>query len=237
MKMEVIMTISIFKEISNDVFANYTSDYWEIDDFDSKSKIHDQLCALTFVAKQSSPDQNLQELAEACGREAFLNVNLVFNDLYKGWIFVSDGPWKEKNRLVEYKKLWKLNRDIYEACGPGIKSDEILFENGSMVRFAGFLEITEDLVDKAIEMVRTHYSCAIIFSRREDIFNAPSITQVFSVAFPKKHGVPQTRIDWKHLAMELCPKGDILLRIHGRFDDPEAAADLIGAKENISLMY
>ena len=230
------MTISVFKEISNDVFANYTSDYWEIGDFDSKSKKHTPLCALTFVAHQTSPNQNLRELAEACGREAFLKVISVFNNLYKGWIFVSDGPWREKTRIVEYKKLWKLNRDIYEACGAGIKSDELLFENGAAVRYAGFLEITEAMVDRAIDMVRTHYSCAIIFSRRKDIYNSLSIVQFFSAGFPKIKGVPQTRIDWKHLAMELCPNGDLLLRIHGRFDDREAAAELIGTKENISLI-
>jgi len=230
------MTISVFTEISKDVFANYTSDHWNIGDFDSKANTAVPFCAITFVAQQTSPDQNLPDLAEACGREAFFKVSSIFNSSYKRWLFVSDGPWREITKVVEYKRLWKLNRDVFEACGVGIKSDEISFTNGNMVRFAGFLEITEGLVKKAIELTRTCNSCAIIFSRREELINSDSIGQFFSVAFPKRHGLAQTRIDWKDLAMEICPKGDLLLRIHGLFDDPEAAADLIGTKEIIALI-
>ncbi len=191
------------------------------------------LGAVTFVAKKSVPSQNLRDLAIACGREAFPLAKSTGNEVKTGWLFVSDGPWKDANRIVRHQRLWKNHRELVEAGTNGFKSDEVAIERDGKVRYAGLLEITDALIDKAIEATRVNTSFAIVFSSRTDIVFSESVSYIFSHAFTKQNGYEGTSIDWVTLAIALCPQGDVLMRVSGLFDDPEAAVDLIATPQNL----
>ena len=92
------------------------------------------------------------------------------------------------------------------------------------------------MIDKAIDSSRGGSSFAIIFSRRNDIDSPHSIQEIFSHGFTKHNDVEQTSIDWMALAISLCPKGDMLLRVSGHFDDREAAVDLIATPQNLPTL-
>ncbi len=227
------MTTDILKFISTDLYSKNRSLLFDSQRVGSQLTSLPPLGAVTFIAQRSNPSQNLQDLAVACGREAFLLVKSAYNESYKRWLFISDGPWKEATRIVLHQKLWKNHRDLVEAGASGYKSDEVAVEVGGKVRYAGLLEITDGLIEKAINSTRVCSSFAIIFSNRNDIILPISINQIFSDAFIKRDQFERTSIDWMSLAIALCPQGDMLMRVSGLFDDREAAVDLIATPEKL----
>jgi hypothetical protein len=64
-------------------------------------------------------------------------------------------------------------------------------------------------------------------SKRDDFGTKDDITALFPAAFPSVRGVGDTSVDWLSLSLGCCPRGDIVVRASGAFDDPDAAIDLI----------
>jgi hypothetical protein len=89
-------------------------------------------------------------------------------------------------------------------------------------------------MDQAVDIVRTDHACAIIFSSRVDMTDPANIETIFRTAFSSAGGGGGMDVDWLALAVSLCPRGDVLLRVSGLFDDREAAVDLIATPENLS---
>ena len=73
----------------------------------------------------------------------------------------------------------------------------------------------------------------MFFSKRLNVDSVEGVRSVFSSAFPKKDGIEQITVDWLRLALDLCPQGDILIRVTGLFDDREAGVDLIGVENTV----
>ena len=227
------MTINVSRVLSPDLYAENDSLLLMRSHAGQGSNSAPPLGAITWIAVKAVPSQKLHDLAFACAKEAFSRVTASQHDRLKFWLFVSDGPWKEATRVVVHQKLWKNHRDLVEADANCIKSEEVEMKAGSKVRYAGLIEISSVLVEKSIEAVRVCSSFAIIFSRRNDIVLPTSIEEIFRSAFPMQNDLEQTSIDWKGLATALCPKGDLLLRVSGLFDDHEAAVDVIASPQNL----
>lgn len=233
MKQGAIMTIDVSAFTSEDLYSENLSLILDPQRIPPHLTPAPPLGAVTFIARKSVPSQNLRDLAIACGREAFPLAKSTGNEVKTGWLFVSDGPWRDANRIVLYQRLWKNHRDLVEAGTNGLKSDEVAIQRHGKIRYAGLLEITDALIDKAIEATRVNTSFAIVFSSRADIVFSESINYIFSHAFTKKNGYEGTSIDWMTLAITLCPRGDVLMRVSGLFDDREAAVDLIATPRNL----
>jgi hypothetical protein len=191
------------------------------------------LGAVTFVAARSSKLQELGELAAACAEKAR---NLVIDSVGKEfcvWLFIADGPWKPATRIARYNRLWRRHPEIVNSSGVGKVGQEVEFESGGQIRFAGSLEISGNSFSKAVELVRTNPSCAMIMSKRPDMGSSSSTRSIFLAAFPEKGELAQVRVDWMRLAINLCPQGDMLFRVSGSFDDHEAAVDVIAVEDGI----
>lgn len=230
------MTIEVSRFLSEDLYVDNASLLFDRRQSGKHSTSAPPLGAVTFLAVKTDPSQKLQDLAVACGREAFSLVREAYKNPYKCWLFVSDGPWREATRIVLHQRLWKSHRDLLEAYVSGIKSEDVEIKVGNKVRYAGLVQISEELIEKAIDSVRVNSSFAIIFSRRSDIVTSRSIEEIFWNAFTQQDSVERTSIDWMALAVALCAKGDVLLRVSGLFDDNEAAADLIATPQNLPCM-
>lgn len=233
MKQEAIMTIDVSTLTSEDLYSDNLSLIFDQKRIPADLTPAPALGAVTFIAKKSAPSQNLGDLAIACGREAFPLAKSTGNEVKTGWLFVSDGAWRNTNRIVLHQRLWKNHRDLVEAGANGFKSDEVAIQRDSKIRYAGLLEITDALIDKAIEATRINKSFAIVFSSRKGIVFSESVSHIFSHAFTKQNGYEGTSIDWMTLAIALCPQGDVLMRVSGLFDDREAAVDLIASPRNL----
>lgn len=227
------MTIEVSRIISPDLFVENGSLLLNRTQARRLSLPVPALGAITFLARKTDPFQKLQVLAAACGREAFSQLKS-HDKSYQPWIFISDGPWQEVSRISQNHRLWGRHRELVKANPHGIRSDDVEIRIGKQVRFAGLIKISEEMIETAIESARCNTSHAIIFSRRSEIVLPHSIRQIFHAAFPQQEGIAQTSIDWLSLALGLCPLGDILLRVSGGFDDPEAAIDLISLPENLT---
>jgi hypothetical protein len=230
-KRETTMTISLTRFRTPDLFVANDSLEFDRRRASQLSGTVPSLGAVTFVAVRSSPSEDLKDLALACGNEAISAVTNAEGKASRVWLFVADGPWRPANRIVRHQKLWKNHRDLVDSSGVLSISDEVAIEASGQIRFAGLLEVTRGSTLRAIESVRTNPACAIICSNRQDIDSKESIRSLFSSAFPKRHELEQTSLDWMSLAMNLCPQGDLLIRVSGLFDDREAAADVIALPE------
>lgn len=225
----------VTKHISPNLFVENNSVLFEPNLLGCDPEQIPALGAITLVSRKEAYSQTLQDLAGVCGREAFALVKEILGPSFKAWLFVSDGPWQDGSPYIRHKKLWKNNPELIRSDPHATRSEEIEFSLGDKIRFAGFLEITDGLIDKAIEATRTHSCFAIICTRRQKVNSADEIRQIFENAFPRVKGIPQSNIDWMRLAHYLCPKGDVLFRVSGKFDDIEAAIDLIGDPNVLSI--
>ncbi len=230
------MTISVSQRTSKDLFEDNDSLLFDRHRASEFSGTLPRIGAVTFVAVRRTPSQSLSDLALACGKEAMLLISRQRCDGLVPWLFVSDGPWKEASRIVLYRKLWRSHPRLVLEREHARMSGEVAIRKGDRVRFAGLLEVSHDMAANAIEMVRTDLACAMLFSNRADITSESSVRHLFSSAFPKLHGVEQTTIDWMALAIAACPQGDILMRVSGRFDDHEAAVDIIACEAYLTAL-
>jgi hypothetical protein len=224
------MTINVVKIVSPDLFVENESIAFNPHLAILRVGSVPALSAVTFIATKSGASYDLDELAVACGNEAMAFILNIVGDNYRAWLFVSDGPWKPATRVARHKKLWKNHADLVSSNGVLEVGEEAEMESGGLVRFAGLLEVTGEAFIKAIRLVRTNWACAIIFSKRANFGSQASARSIFLSAFPKTNGVQRASIDWMTLAMDICPLGDILIRVSGLFDDHEAAVDVIADK-------
>ncbi|MHB1423455.1 MAG: hypothetical protein ACYC3I_09735 [Gemmataceae bacterium] len=228
------MIINVSKIVSPDLFVENES--LMLDRHRAMQYVNTipSLSAVTFVATKSVASFDLDELAIACGNEAMALAANVIDESYHVWLFVSDGPWRPTTPVARYKKLWKDHLDLVNSPGVLRIGEEVEIESGGLIRFAGLLEVSGKAFDKAIRLARTNSACAIILSSRSNIDSKTCVRSIFLSAFPETSGIQQTSVDWMTLAIDLCPKGDLLIRVSGLFDDPVAAVDVIAAGGIIS---
>lgn len=185
------------------------------------------LAALTFVARKQGPGDDLAALARACARRA---AQALYEPEglagYQVLLFVADGPWQEATAVLRHKKLWKRRGEILTALGLHAPPEEVAFERGGDVRFASLAPVDRDHFPEAVEVARRDPACAILASKHAAA-DAESIRAIFAAAFPDSAAGPETSVDWASLALSRCPLGDVAVRASGRFDDPDAAVDLI----------
>jgi hypothetical protein len=227
------MTINVTKIVSPDLFVKNESLLFDRLRAEKLQAIIPSIGAVTYTAMASDTSETLEKLAAVCGNEAVALAKSSLGPEFRLWLFVSDGAWREANRITKYHKLWKSHRDLTEAIDPLKISEEAELESGELIRYAGLLEISDHSCSIAINAVRTNSSFAMIFSKRADIDSSQGIRSIFASAFPKKDGVEQERIDWLTLALGSCTQGDILLRVSGLFDDREVAVDIIASEDII----
>lgn len=227
------MTPEVSRIMSPDLYVDNESLVFDHDRAESLCRPAPPLAAVSFVATTEGLPERLPELARACGDEAASFV-AALSSPRQGWLFVADGPWREATSLVLHRRLWKNRVSLGESQVGGRRSEEVAIRNGRNVRYAGVVEVTPELMDQAVDIVRTDHACAIIFSSRVDMTDPANIETIFRTAFSSAGGGGGMDVDWLALAVSLCPRGDVLLRVSGLFDDREAAVDLIATPENLS---
>jgi hypothetical protein len=189
------------------------------------------LSALTFLARRSDNSVNLRELAFACCVEAVAVLTGAQSlNGYCFWAFISDGPWRQDNRIENYRRLWRNRSQLTDSAGILRIGEEARFTSQDGIRFAGLLQVTGEALIQALEASRVDPACAVLYSKSETLGSQFSVQTLFSAAFPKQGGSEQVKIDWLSFALKRCSHGDVLLRVSGLFDDREAAVDLIGAQ-------
>ncbi|MBD3673949.1 MAG: hypothetical protein HUJ26_10540 [Planctomycetaceae bacterium] len=227
------MTIRTKRITSPNLFVDNDSILFDRDRAKSFAEDIPDLSAITIIAQPSGFPVTLSDQAVSCAQEALSLIQAQVDRQYRMFLFVTSGPWQESNRIVRYKKLWKL---IPNISGSVKFSEEVEFKRDNKLMYAGLVEFIISDINSLVEIARTDISSAIICSHRDKIDSLASINNIFTHAFPTYKEKPLTRVDWLALAIEVCPLGDILVRVNGTFDDRESAVDIISTKEIISSL-
>jgi hypothetical protein len=230
----ITMTTNVSRIYSPDLFSENESILLDADRARSYGISLPRIAALTFLSVRANWRESLDVHAASCVNEAIAFLMSGCGDArYRLWLFVADGPWRLASRLTSYNKLWTARRDLADAPYALRRGEEVEFRDGQFCRYAGFLEISPNGCEAAIQSVRQNSSFSMVFSNRP-LESVENVKSAFHSAFPMEGEMRATSIDWLSLVMGLCPKGDILFRVTGQFDDREAAVDLIAQTDVLS---
>jgi hypothetical protein len=160
---------------------------------------------------------------------------------FRALLFVADGPWQPSTAMVKHNKLWKSLAKNWEVSPFTHRSTELEVESDRGIRYAGLLEVGENTVGAAVDLLRLGQAShgiesALVACPRPGPWSEPSIALIFRAAFPPHDGTPQSSIEWVNLAVELAALGCIVGRTTGGFDDPLVATDLFGSEALISAL-
>jgi hypothetical protein len=227
MKMGDIMTISVRKEVSLDVFRDADWPLFDLSCVSSCTHPIPNISVVEFIVAKTASYQSFDALAASASSKALAYVNLLPNNRLRTWFFLADGAWQPATRIVKYKKLWKNHPEFMKTRGILCVGDEVEFTSKEGVRYAGLLEISGEAYVEAIRLSRTNHACAIICSNRLNIEAVPSIQSIFYSAFPEKDGSRVSNVNWSWLSAELCYLNDILIRVCGMYDDREVSIQVI----------
>lgn len=160
---------------------------------------------------------------------------------FRTLLFVAHGPWQPSTAMVKHNKLWKSLAKNWEVSPFTHRSTELEVESDRGIRYAGLLEVGENTVGAAVDLLRLGQAShgiesALVACPRPGPWSEPSIALIFRAAFPPHDGTPQSSIEWVNLAVELAALGCIVGRTTGGFDDPLVATDLFGSEALISAL-
>ncbi len=159
---------------------------------------------------------------------------------HRAFLFVTHASWRStENRVARYMLerdgLWRgLEKERDRDLGLfGRRSAEVAFESDKGVRYAGMLEVGEEALGPALEMIRvaeegSSFVCALVLSDRPGTGSEADVRALYETAAITADTVHMrpTGTDWRRLCVELCPLGWAVGRTTGAFDDPWVDTDL-----------
>jgi hypothetical protein len=150
----------------------------------------------------------------------------------KAYLFIGVSSPQPDNRISRYKKLWKDRNHPFDN---GDLSPEYLMESASGLRYYGVVRIHEGNYFQAMKELDRLSSIAVI-SDSLNIHSEESMRYVFNAAFPQMRASTPRRgsIDILNATISLCPRGDIIVRPSGDYDDRFACFDCIMRQDLVS---
>ncbi len=188
-----------------------------------------ELAALTFLSKPK--EQHYESIAaldfaNAIELRTFLNMNNSLKN-YRLFLFAADGLWQPNKAMVMHKKLWR--KEPFNSYSESFNelSEEVCVKTDRGVRFASIVNIDDENLLDAIELIRKNPSCSLMLSCRKNIKEPDTIQELFGSCFPSAFNSEETCVNYLSLALGVCGYGDIVLRVSGFEDERVAAIDLI----------
>lgn len=227
--------ISIKREIYSNVFDGSE---WPLFDKEKSGADIDTLPLLSLVSFVAWSPQGLLNRAmldQACATSllSLLFASRMQDQNWKAWLLVAHRNWQPKNRITLYKKLWSgfLGTEMqgFERHG------EYKIESAEGARWVGLTQVTAENFLSAVRLMRRH-GRALLVSQRENIFLEESARFLFCAAFPKHKGIEQGNVDLATLSLNICPLGDIAIRLSGSHDDKESSLDCVLSPEKVPLL-
>src|SRR5258708_1368527 len=128
-KRATIMTTNFHKILSPDLFVENDSLLFDRGHAAGYTSLIPSLGPHTFVDGNSDPSETLEKRAVACGNEAVSLVLTALGEDFRLWLFVADGSWREKTRIVRHHKLWKTHRALLESSAVLKIGEEVEIES------------------------------------------------------------------------------------------------------------
>lgn len=142
--------------------------------------------------------------------------------LYNLFLSVSHGPWQDDNRITRYYKLWKREPWAKDLSHSVLDTPEVLVSSEHGLRYSGCVTISESDIDVIVKNNYPYHPIFVFAKRVSNSLSVDEIKSLFDAAFPEK----STDVNWISLIKNLCPKGYLIFRTHGCFDDVEVSVDV-----------
>ena len=144
-------------------------------------------------------------------------------------LFVCADVCGASRRIVERKGLWRISKRLSAArehlsdVGP-----DVTVESGDSLRIAAVARVEFNAFTLCANLVREMRSSFLLINRAAFDLSRETTEYLYDHALGDlADPSPATVIDWSGLGCEVCPKGAVLIRASGSFDDRDAAVDLI----------
>lgn len=201
------------------------------DDFTSPT-----LFALTLAVRKSRSSRTLRDLALEGGAYAAQLIETSSLASYHPLLLVAHGPWQPDNRIVRHNRLWRsrLSSLGVDQAIPIYKSPEVQFHSDQGVRFAGLVELRSRDLSVGIEACRSDGACALLMAAERPSDWESEVRRLFQAAFPSAKGEANaTVVDWRNLVADVYPRGTLVARVVGAFDDAYLTIDFFGEEDLI----
>ena len=228
---DTTMSTDVSMSLSNDVFHDSAWPLFNAPDLTEIPSAESSIGAIELVTDSSPARQNLNAATHQAGKLMATMLESLQGEGFHVYVFIAHGAWLPDNRIVRHERLWS-HVPFLRSKGIGKKSDEVLLEAAKGLRFAGLIEVSGDTILESLQWARSNHASALIVSNRQEILSEASVREIFGHAFPARNKY-DSAIDWSSLAAGQCPKGDLVIRVAGEFDDQGVSIDIIGHADRL----
>jgi len=196
-----------------------------------------RVSALRVVCSELDLPRDSEQMMQTCAEAA---QSLIFQHAalskgYTPWLFIAHGAWQPDNRITRYKKLWPSLKQRYGAetfrRGPEI---EITSTEGT--RYAIVTELLRENFFIGTTILRTNSASALILTRTQELETEEGLTVLLTAALMKENGSYLHRVSWARLIAQRCPRGEILVKAGGSWDEQKYYVEFFGLPENLKIL-
>jgi hypothetical protein len=222
----------------------HASDLHELNDIylfdirrrDGQAKVIQRLSAFSVVAHQENYETTLDRLCDECAIELISSLDLFGLMDEVGWcveFFAAQPNWVADSAVSNHRKLWMSNAELkdfskhIDATGPVYK-----FSSEEGVRFATIVPLDRASFPTAAKLERRQRCHAILLRVQGGAPSRDAVASVFAAASSSGLAKSFSSVSWENLCAELCPRGIVVVRAAGWFDDREVSIDLFWSRDS-----
>jgi hypothetical protein len=165
------------------------------------------------------------KLVDACCAAAQPVVEMFWQAQFSAWLFLV-GAVLTKERRVKFEN-YSLPGPAKQAGLLNGKQVEMTFDATEGDRAAGLYRISSERFCAACGFINRKLYPLIILSKRTDFATIDTIGRLHEIAAYDGRGKPTNALNWRAVALSVCPRGDVVVRVDGAFDDLDRVLNFI----------
>jgi hypothetical protein len=228
--------ITVHKKLYQDIFHNRDWPLFSASQLAASATDVPRVTLVEFSVFEPGIPREVELMDKACAEHVS---GLIFTNVNKDagiepWLFVADRWWRHKSERVMSDAFRSLPKEWMLERMP--RSVEIAVEQDGRVRFAAISKLDRETFSFATALLRRHLASYILLSSRPEVATGESLKSMYLSAFPKQHSEECSEVNWPSLAADLCPKGDIIVRVSGSYDERLVAIDCLVPDDLVSVL-
>jgi hypothetical protein len=136
----------------------------------------------------------------------------IYADGYSATLFLTEGTWQPDNRIIRYKKTWKMVAQNH-GLGGLVPGAEVLIESTLGIRFASVAGVNPSSIPMAFRLISgSHYYSFILLGRGSDLLGDAFAREMYELSHvaPGEHQKLE-RFSIAKVCSARCPKGDLVV--------------------------
>jgi hypothetical protein len=170
-----------------------------------------------YQATRTPSFYDYQKMIEACCAAAAPMTEDLFRKNYRAWLFLVGAPLNEdrRRRFTSYS-LARPAQDKKLINGTKL---EKVFKYQDLERTAGLYPLDREKFCDALLFLTINSWASLVLSDRNDFLSDYNLNQMYQAATSDTAPTALVAMNWEKLALALCPRGDVIVKTWGSFDD------------------